>query len=372
MSSDDRSSGWQEYGEYAPGGLDVTVPVSARIWNYWMGGKDYYQADKVAGDEFAALFPGIRDMARASRLFLGRVVSYLAGEAGVHQFLDIGTGLPTEENTHEVAERTAPGSRIVYVDNDPMVMTHARALMTGTGAGRPGYIEADLNDPEKIVSIARQELDFTRPVAIMLMGILGHIGNPDENGDQFASSVLDCLKAALPAGGYLVIRDATDTAPAHVRAVRTYAETGAVPYRLRSPEQITRFFDGLEAVEPGIVPIQRWRPDQRSAQFPADINMWGGVAVKRPPALSATPRWPAAVKRRARPARAGPSPGSHGSRRLGDHGAAGPLPVGARNLAIAGAEEPIEIGLAAEPGSLRHLPDRIGGGGQQHGRVRET
>jgi hypothetical protein len=262
-------------------GLDVSVPVSARIWNYWMGGKDYYQVDKRAGDEFAALYPGIRDMARVSRLFLGRAVSYLAGEAGVRQFLDIGTGLPSNENTHEVAQRIASGSRIVYVDNDPVVMAHARALLTGVSGDTTDYIDADLNAPEKIISIAGGKLDFTQPVAIMLMGILGHIGDPDENDDQFASSVVNSLKAALPVGGYLVIRDATDTVPAHSQALRTYEQTGAVPYRLRSPEQLTRFFAGLEAVEPGIVPVQRWRPDEQSSQLPADINMWGGVAVKR-------------------------------------------------------------------------------------------
>ncbi|MGD0560153.1 MAG: SAM-dependent methyltransferase [Streptosporangiaceae bacterium] len=280
MIEGDPSSSWNEAGGEALGGLDTTVPVSARIWNYWMGGKDYYQVDKQAGDEFAALFPGIRDMARVSRLFLGRAVSFLAGEAGIRQFLDIGTGLPSDENTHEVALRIAPDSRIVYADNDPLVLAHARALLTGTRPDATGYIGADVNDPGRLLSLARKKLDFGRPFAIMLMGVLGHIGNPDENDDEYASSVVDRLKAALPSGGYLVIRDATNTAQAHIQALRTYEETGAVPYRLRSPEQISRFFDGLRPVEPGIVPVQQWRPDQRSSQFPADINMWGGVAVK--------------------------------------------------------------------------------------------
>ena len=281
MDHDAPSPSGHEAMEGAPRGLDITVPVSARIWNYWMGGKDYYQVDKQAGDEFAALFPGIRDMARVSRLFLGRAVSYLSGEVGIRQFLDIGTGLPSNENTHEVAQRIAPGSRIVYVDNDPLVMAHAQALLTDVTQDSTGYIDADLNDPEKIISTAREKLDFSQPVAIMLMGVLGHIGDPGRNADEFASSVVNHLKAALPAGGCLVLRDATNTAPSHIAALRIYEQTGAVPYHLRSPEQITRFFDGLEAVEPGIVPIQRWRPDQRSSQFPTDINMWGGVAVKR-------------------------------------------------------------------------------------------
>jgi S-adenosyl methyltransferase len=263
------------------GGLDVTVPVSARIWNYWGGGKDYYQVDRVAGDEFAALYPGIRPMARASRLFLRRAVSYLAGEAGVRQFLDIGAGLPSTQNTHDVAQRVAPDSRVIYVDNDPLVMSHARALLRSVASDTTGYIEGDLRDPAMITAVAREKLDFTKPVAIMLMGVLGHIGNPAEHDDEYALSLVDCLKEELPAGGYLVLRDATDTHPEHVRALRKYAETGAVPYRLRTPEQITRFFDGLEPVEPGIVPVQQWRPDEESSLLPGDINMWGGVALKR-------------------------------------------------------------------------------------------
>lgn len=262
------------------GGLDVTVPVSARIWNYWGGGKDYYQVDKVAGDEFAALYPGIRPMARASRLFLRRAVGYLAGEAGVRQFLDIGAGLPSTQNTHDVAQRVAPDSRVIYVDNDPLVMSHARALLRSVASDTTGYIEGDLRDPAMIAAVAREKLDFTKPVAIMLMGILGHIGNPAEHDDGYALSLVDCLKEELPAGGYLVLRDATDTHPEHVQALRKYAETGAVPYRLRTPEQITRFFDGLEPVEPGIVPVQHWRPDEESSLLPGDINMWGGVALK--------------------------------------------------------------------------------------------
>jgi hypothetical protein len=276
----DPSSSWEEAGGEALGGLDVTIPVSARIWNYWMGGKDYYQVDKRAGDEVAALFPGIGDMAKVSRLFLGRAVRFLAEEVGIRQFLDIGTGLPSGENTHEVALRAAPDSRIVYVDNDPLVLTHAKALLTGASPDSTGYLAADLNDPDKLLSIAREKLDFSQPLAIMLMGILGHIGDPREDDDRFAMSVVERLKEALPSGGYLVQRDATNTSPALAQAMGGYEGTGAVPYRLRSPDQIARFFAGLRPVEPGIVPIQQWRPDERSAQFPEDIPMWCGVAVK--------------------------------------------------------------------------------------------
>lgn len=280
MSPDDQSFPWDEAEKDMMGEIDTTVPVSARIWNYWMGGKDYYEVDQEAGDQFLALYPGIAEMARASRLFISRSVSYLAGESGIRQFLDIGTGLPSNDNTHEVAQRIAPDSRVVYVDNDPLVLTHARALLTGR-QGTTDYIDGDLNKPADIIRIAREKLDFSQPVAIMLMGILGHIGNPGEDDDRFARSVVSQLKQALPAGGYLALYEATDTVPAHNEAIRQYNESGAVPYHLRSEEQVGRFFDGLDAVEPGIVPIQDWRPDAQSAKLPRDINAWGGVARKR-------------------------------------------------------------------------------------------
>src|SRR6266567_1279214 len=179
MGSDDQSFAWDEAEKEMMGEIDTTVPVSARIWNYWMGGKDYYEVDQGAGDQFLSLYPGIADMARASRLFISRTVSYLASESGIRQFLDIGTGLPSNDNTHEVAQRIAQECRVVYVDNDPLVLTHARALLTGK-QGTTDYIDADLNKPADIIRIAREKLDFSRPVAIMLMGILGHIGNPGE------------------------------------------------------------------------------------------------------------------------------------------------------------------------------------------------
>jgi hypothetical protein len=280
VGSDDQSFAWHEAEKDLMGEIDTTVPVSARIWNYWMGGKDYYEVDQEAGDQFLALYPGIADMARASRLFISRAVTYLARDIGIRQFLDIGTGLPSNDNTHEVAQRIAPDCRVVYVDNDPLVLTHAQALLTGK-QGTTDYIDADLNKPADIIRIAQEKLDFTRPVAIMLMGILGHIGNPEENDDQFARSVVGQLKQALPSGGYLALYEATDTVPAHNEAIRLYNETGAVPYYLRREEQVVRFFDGLDAVEPGIVAIQDWRPDEQSARLPRDINAWGGVAMKQ-------------------------------------------------------------------------------------------
>jgi hypothetical protein len=260
--------------------IDASVPVSARIWNYWLGGKDFYPVDKAAGDQFATMFPGVFDLARSTRYFIARAVRYLADEAGIRQFLDIGTGLPSHDNTHEIAQRAAPESRVVYVDNDPLVLAHARALLTSNTTGSTDYIDGDLRDPTAIIGMARQKLDFSKPLAIMLMGILGHIGDPAENDDQVARSIVDELKSALPSGGYLALYEATDADPAQNEATRLYNESGAVPYHLRRPDQITRFFDGLETVDPGVVPIQEWRPDP-SPFAPVAVPALGGIGRKR-------------------------------------------------------------------------------------------
>jgi hypothetical protein len=261
--------------------IDTTVPVSARIWNYWLGGKDYYQVDKVAGDQFAQVYPGIFDGARASRYFIARVVRYLAGDAGIRQFLDIGTGLPTQDNTHEIAQRVAPDSRIIYVDNDPLVLAHARALLTSSPEGGTDYIDADLNDPDALLRVARRKLDFRRPVAILLMGVLAHIGNPAEDNDRATRSIVNELKAALPAGSYLAIYDSANVDRLLNEALRDYNESGAAPYRVRSPDQISCFFDGLELVDPGVVPIQQWRAEHTPFGPPKNLsNNLGGVARK--------------------------------------------------------------------------------------------
>jgi hypothetical protein len=259
--------------------IDTAVPVSARIWNYWLGGKDYYPVDKEAGDAYAQVFPGIFTYARSCRYFIGRTVRFLAGEAGIRQFLDIGTGLPSHDNTHEIAQRAAPGARVVYADNDPLVLAHARALLTSSTPGATDYISADLNNPADILEIARQKLDFSRPVAIMLMGVLGNIGNPAENDDHFAWSVVRELTGALPSGGYLALHDTVDTDPAHNAALEYYNKTGAIPYHARRPGQIARWFDGLELIDPGVVPIHEWRPDP--SPFPQTlVPSIGGVARK--------------------------------------------------------------------------------------------
>jgi hypothetical protein len=262
----------------APPEIDTSVPHSARIWNYWLGGKDNYPVDREAGDQFGAVFPGIVDVTRASRQFLNRAVRFLAGEVEIRQFLDIGTGLPTAENTHEVAQRVAPESRIVYVDNDPVVLIHARALLSSSGEGRTAYVDADLQDPDRILDAAAETLDFTRPNALMLMGILGHVTDDDE-----ARSIVKRLLDALASGSHLVLCDGTDTNPAGVAAQEQYNRSGAVPYRLRSPAQLTGFFDGLELVEPGVVSVSRWRPDPAAdavGGLPAAVDAFGGVGRK--------------------------------------------------------------------------------------------
>jgi len=258
--------------------IDTTVPHSARIWNYWLGGKDNYPVDREAGEAFRRIYPGITDLARASRYFLGRAVRFLAGEAGIRQFLDIGTGLPTVDNTHEIAQRVAPESRIVYVDNDPLVLVHANALLTSSPEGATSYIEADLHDPDTIMREAAKTLDFDKPIALILMQILGHVSN--EGDDEEARSIIRGLMDALPSGSYLALNDSTDTNPANVEATRRYNEGGAAPYFLRRPEQIERLFDGLELVEPGVVPINEWRPDPSPFETPSDEGVLGGVARK--------------------------------------------------------------------------------------------
>lgn len=254
--------------------IDTSVAHSARVWNYWLGGKDNFAIDRTIGDMVKQTFPGIVDAARHSRAFLGRAVRFLAGEAGIRQFLDVGTGLPTADNTHQIAQRVAPESCIVYVDNDPMVLAHARVLLTSTSEGATTYVEADLRDPAAIVRGAAETLDVDRPFAIMLMGIMGHIGDDDE-----ALSIVSALVEAAPSGSYLALSDGTNTSEAVVESHRQYNESGAVPYHLRSPEQIARFFDGLELVAPGVVPFTRWRPDPDAAP-PAEVDGYCGVGRK--------------------------------------------------------------------------------------------
>jgi hypothetical protein len=276
VTGNDEIFPWKEAEKDLLAGIDTSVPHSARIWNYWMGGKDNYPVDQQAGDQFAAIYPGIVDMARVSRYFISRVVRYLASDAGIRQFLDIGTGLPSHDNTHEVAQRIASDSRIVYVDNDPLVLAHAQALLTSYPASGTDYIDADLNDPAAILEIAKAKLDFTQPIALMLMGILGHI--PVADDDHRAQSIVQYLTAALPANSYLAIYDGTNTDLAYVEAIRLYNEGGSVAYHLRSPAQIARLFHGLQLIDPGVVPIHQWQPDSFGPS--TEVDAWGGLARK--------------------------------------------------------------------------------------------
>jgi len=275
--TDDRSQTQGEPGPERPDGtagtaIDTTVPHSARIWNYWLGGKDNYAVDREAGNQYKDIFPGIAVVAQTSRAFLTRAVRYLAGQAGIRQFLDIGTGLPTADNTHQVAQRVAPESRIVYVDNDPLVLAHARALLTSAPEGSTEYLDADIRNPAAILDAAAGLLDFTQPIALMLMGIMGHFT------DEEAYPIVSRLLAGLPSGSYFALYDGADTNEAFNEAQRGYNDSGAVPYHLRSPEQFARFFEGLELVEPGVVPVPHWRPDPDAPAV--EIYSYCGVGRK--------------------------------------------------------------------------------------------
>jgi hypothetical protein len=258
-----------------PPELNTGVPQTARIWNYWLDGKDNFPVDRQVGDQILEAFPAIVENARASRAFLARAVRYLAGEAGIRQFLDIGTGLPTANNTHQVAQAVAPECRIVYVDNDPIVLAHARALLTSTPEGATGYLDADLRDPDTILRQAARTLDFTQPIAIMLMGILGHIADDNE-----ARSIVKRLLGGVPAGSYLTMNDGTDTSAEVVEAARIWNQSANPTYHLRSPDRIARFFDGLELVEPGVVSPPRWRPEPSPSGLPAEVDSACGVGRK--------------------------------------------------------------------------------------------
>jgi len=258
--------------------LDTTVSHSARIWNYWLGGKDNYAVDREAGDRVAAMLPSIVAQARADRAFLARAIRYLAGEEGIRQFLDIGTGLPTADNTHQVAQRVAPRSRIVYADNDPMVLTHARALLTSSPEGACDYVEGDLREPGKILAEAARTLDFTRPVALMLLGILHHIPDTEQ-----AYSIVRHLVGALAPGSFLAINHSTSAVhgAAMEEAVAHWNRVGTPSMTLRSPQQIARFFDGLDLLEPGVVSCSRWRPALSPVGGqPAEVDEFCGVARK--------------------------------------------------------------------------------------------
>ncbi len=251
----------------APAGIDVSVPHSARIWNFWLGGKDNFAVDRAVGEQVRQMFPGIALVARVQREFLVRAVTYLAGQAGIRQFLDIGTGLPSADNTHQVAQRTAPACRVVYVDNDPVVLVHARALLTSDPQGATAYVEADLRDPARILAAAAQTLDFTQPVALMLLGILGHVSSDEE-----AVSVAKTLLGGLAADSYLVVADGVNTDQAGNEAQDRYNQ--------RSPAPLAAYFDSPRLIGPGVVSCSQGRPAPQAGIEAPDAAVYCGVAVK--------------------------------------------------------------------------------------------
>ncbi|NKY55015.1 SAM-dependent methyltransferase [Nocardia flavorosea] len=257
-------------------GIRTDIPHPARIWNYWMGGSDHYEVDRIAADAGSAVYPGITTLATESREFLVRAVRYLAAEKGIRQFLDIGTGLPTMQNTHEVAQRVAPESRIVYVDNDPVVLAHARTLLTSTtDEGVATYIDTDYRHPEIVVADARHILDLTRPVAVMFLGVLGHVHSAAERR-RIVHTVLE----STTGGSYLALWDGTDDDDDYVRLCAEYADIGGEPYVPRPQSEIRALFDGLEPVEPGFTAVNRWYPGKPVAGDDRPIPAYGGVARK--------------------------------------------------------------------------------------------
>jgi hypothetical protein len=263
-------------GHNAAMSIDTSVAHVARVYDYWLGGKDNFAADRRAGEQAISAYPDIVYSVRANRAFLRRTVRYLAEDAGIRQFLDIGTGIPTANNTHEVAQSAAPGSNVVYVDNDPVVLTHARALLVSDARGHTNYIDADLRDTGRILAEAALTLDFSQPVAIMLMAILQHI---DDAEDPYA--IVAALVGAVPPGSYLAISH--PAADIETEAMAQMAERlnklMAEKVTFRTRPQVARFFEGLELVEPGMVRVQEWRPaTEMEAKSPAAL--WGGVARK--------------------------------------------------------------------------------------------
>ncbi|MFD7374044.1 SAM-dependent methyltransferase [Streptomyces mirabilis] len=255
----------------------TTRPHTARIWNYWLGGGDYYEVDRAAGERIRQLHPGIGDYARADRLFLGRAVRHLVTECGIRQFLDIGTGLPTADNTHEVAQRLAPDARIVYVDNDPLVLAHARALLTSAPEGRTDHLDEDLRNVDAILERAAMTLDLSEPVGLMLLGVVIFIGD-----DAEAYDIVRRLLEGLPSGSHLVLSH-TITSPAmpDVDAAVSYWNQHGTPWiTQRTPEAVARFFDGLDLLEPGVVSCSRWRPQPTDGDEPVEVAMFGGVGHK--------------------------------------------------------------------------------------------
>jgi hypothetical protein len=259
----------------AAAGIDTSTAHPARVYDYWLGGTNNFPADREAGELALRAYPQLAEAVRSNRAFLARAVRLLTGEPGVRQFLDIGTGIPAASNTHEVAQALAPDARIVYIDNDPLVLLHARALLTSTPEGACDYIQADLRQPEQILAGAARTLDLRRPVALMLLTVLQFIGDAEDPGALVAR-----LMAALAPGSYLVISHPTDDFnPNRGESIQRYNERVADQATLRGRDETARFFAGLDLVEPGVVASSDWRPgsDEDRAR---PSSTWCGVARK--------------------------------------------------------------------------------------------
>ena len=261
--------------------IDLSKPHPARMYDYFLGGKNHFAADREAAEKALATAPSGISAARENRAFLGRAVRYLAGQTGIRQFLDIGSGLPATGNVHEVAQETAPSARVVYVDNDPLVLAHARALLTSSPEGRTGYIHADLRSPSEILShpTVRDLLDFGQPAALVLAAVLHFLPDSDKPGDIVAA-----LLAALPSGSYLVASHLTaeHIPAANVSAGRKVYEQARIPLQARDSDEFARLaFSGLTLVPPGVVLVSEWRRDSSGPRpTPDQVNIYGGVARK--------------------------------------------------------------------------------------------
>jgi hypothetical protein len=262
-------------GEALRGRIDPTVPHIARIYDYWLGGKDNFAADREAAERVIAVTPAILPGVRGNRRFLGRAVRCMAGEGGIRQFLDLGTGIPSASNTHEVAQSVEPDCRVVYVDNDPIVLVHARALLT-SASGRVDYIDADVRDTRKILSLAAESLDFGQPVGVMLMAVLHCIPDADD-----PRGIVSALLDAVPSGSYLALtHPAIDQVPEHsAQAEASLTQALGKKVTFRTQAEVSRFFDGLDLAEPGVVPVQDWRPES-DLDTVGPTAMWGGLAAK--------------------------------------------------------------------------------------------
>jgi O-methyltransferase involved in polyketide biosynthesis len=260
-----------------PPGVDASQAHPARIWNFWLGGRDWFKADRLAGAELAEQFGHLPETAQAERAFLVRATRFLAGPAKIRQYLDLGSGLPGGGNTHEIVQRIAPDSGIVYVDNDPVVLAHAKAMldaMPNSPDGTVGFVDADLRDVGAVVRGAGSTLDFSRPVALLMLGILGFISDHGA-----ARSITSQLLAALPSGSYLVIADGVSTSDEINRAQLRYNSRADAPYYLRRPDELVTFFDGLDVVEPGVVACPEWKPDRTGGREPGK-HVYCGVGRK--------------------------------------------------------------------------------------------